>query len=268
MKENSYVGLTYLKFFFFIVFLFIVGAVILKIGSEIIQSKFRNNAFSVLYVAKDSKLIYVDKNTKEVLYLSLGDLRKYTKGKNYLGVSFALGLPINAMILDNKPPANISEFITSQNEWRLIFDGNVTLKNMNRYDIHKVIDAMRSALKDNRTEERVDIFSKEDMKKIEEHFVDSAINNVQYTIEIENGTSINGLGNQLATILGKEGFNVIAVRTARAEIASYVAYPEEENIYVNSLIGLTGFDYKKEKISPAADITIFLGDDLEAMLSP
>lgn len=267
MEKNSYVGLKYLKFFFLIVILFIVGAVILKIGSEIFQSKFRNNAFSVLYIAKDSKLIYVDKNTKEVLYLALGDMRKYTKGKNYLGVSFALGLPINAMILDSKPPANISEFMTSQNEWRLLFDGNVTLKNMNRYDIHKVIEAMRGALEDNRVEERVDIFKKEDMRRVEEHFVDSAINNVQYTIEIENGTSINGLGNQLATILGREGFNVIAVRTARPEIASYIAYPEKENIYVNSLIGLTGFDYKREKVSSAADITIFLGDDLEAMLS-
>lgn len=268
MNKNPNTSFFYLKIFLLVSIVLILGSLLFHFVSEIANSKFRNNAFSVLYVAPDSKLIYVDKNAREVLFVALGDMRKYTRGKNFLGVSFALGIPINAMIVDDKPPRNIAEFVTSKNEWKLLFDGNVSLKNMNRYDAFKLISAMKDSPKDNKTELRINIFNQEDLKKLEKHFIDSSVNNATYTIEIENGTSINGLGNELALILGRKGFNVIAVRTARPEMASFVAFPGVKNSYIDSLLELTGFDYKQEKVSQAADITIFLGDDLEAMLLP
>lgn len=268
MTQEKYVGFFYLKIFSIFVILLIILSIIYRVYSEVASSKFINNSFSILYVAKDSKLIYVDKNSKEALFLAIGDMRKIVKGKNYLGVAFSLGLPINALIMDESPPSNLSEFSSSNSEWRLLSSGNVSLKNMNRYDIHKIVSAIRNTPKDNRVEKRVNIFDREVLKELDERFVDSSIVNMPYTIEIENGTVIDGLGSQLAHILGKEGFNVIAVRTSRPASSSFIAFPQKNNSYTSSLIGLTGFEYREERVSQAADVTIFLGDDLEAMLVP
>lgn len=268
MKKESYVGYKYLIAFFALVFIVIIGAVIYRVFAEITQSTFRNNSFSILYVAKDSKLIYVDKNAKSALFLAIGDVREDVKGKDQLAASISLGLPVNALIIDESPPANISEFISSKNEMRLLFDGSPQFKNMNRFDVYKFVGALRSSIEDNRVEKRINLASKKDVDGIEAHFVDSAVINMPYTIQIDNGTSINGLGSTLAKILTREGYNVIAVRTAKRALTSYVAVNESRNTYVDSLLRLTGFDHRKEKVSQAADVTIFLGDDLEAVLMP
>ena len=104
-------------------------------------------------------------------------------------------------------------------------------------------------------------------EKVGDLFRDSVINNMEYTIEVENGTSVDGLGTETAGILSRLGYNVIAVRTSELRSNSYIAYPDKPDIYINSLAGLTGFDVKKEKVSQSADIMVFLGDDLDSMLS-
>jgi hypothetical protein len=88
------------------------------------------------------------------------------------------------------------------------------------------------------------------------------------TIEIDNATGIDGLGNDLAVILGRRGFNVIAVRTSNQQSNSFIAFQGDKDIYTSTLENLLGFPVKKQTVSQAAEITIFLGSDLEAMLSP
>jgi hypothetical protein len=268
MKENI-ISFFYLKIFFLFVVLLIIGAVIYKLSAEITGGSFKNNSFSILIVAKESKIIYVDKNDRRALFLAVGDIEKFVKGKNPLEASFALGVPINAILVDKNPPQNLQAFTDADNEMRLVFGQEVVFKNLNRYDVHKFIGAIKAANKDNRQEIRIDLFDQKQMKeKLEEAFTDSAIRNQDITIQIDNGTTINGLGSILALILAKEGYNVIAVRTATSDVSSYIAYDDEINTYVQSLHGLTDFPIKKGKVSPAADVTIFLGDDVDAMLSP
>ncbi len=269
MLPERIASFLYLKIFFLIVVLVVIGAVIFKLTSEVTGSSFRNNSFSLLIVSKESKLIYVDKEAKNVMFLALGDIERYVKGKNPLEASFALGIPINAILVDKNPPLNLGEFIDPGNEMRLIFGQNVTFKGLNRYDIYRIANAIRGAGKDSRIELRVNLFDQDQVKeKVGDLFTDSTIRNQDISIQIDNGTTINGLGSILAVILGREGYNVIAVRTARPEISSYIAFDGEHNSYVDSLRGLTKFDIKKEKRSQAADVTIFLGDDIDAMLSP
>jgi hypothetical protein len=199
----------------------------------------------------------------------LGDIRKFVKGKKPIEASFALGIPIDAMLLDSSPPANLSEFSSSKNQWRLIWGGDkIVYKNLNRYDIIKIAGAINSSPGDNRTELRVDLFNQKDMKeKVGSSLVDSQIANTPLTVEIDNGTSINGLGNLLAIILAKKGYNVISVKTSTESENSYIAYPDKPDNFVNSLQTLTRFPIVKTTKSQAADVTLFLGDDLDAMLS-
>lgn len=269
MSQERIVSFFYLKIFFVILILLLVGAIIFRIGFEIKTSTFRNNSFSLLLVGKDSKLLFVDKKARSVSLLSLGDIIKYVKGKNTFEASLALGIPINGIIIDDLTPKNINEFTSADYEMRLMFGNKSVFKNLNRYDIYKLTNAVRGAIEDNRTELRIDIFDQKQVKdKLSETFNDSEIRNSTITVEINNGTTINGLGSILALILAKEGYNIIAVRTVPSEISSFIAFNGEKNSYLDSLSGLTGFDIIKKQVSPTADVTIFLGEDTDAMLSP
>jgi len=269
MFQDKIVSFFYLKIFVAVVILLIIGSIIVRISNEIVGSSFKNNSFSLLIVSKDSKIIFVDKASKSALFLAIGDMRGFVRGKGPLEASIALGLPINAMIFDNKPPSNLKEFASSSNVSRLVFGGgNLVFKNIDKYDIYKLANAINGSLSDNINEIRINIFNQNQMKeKVGDLFRDSVINNMEYTIEVENGTSVDGLGTETAGILSRLGYNVIAVRTSELRSNSYIAYPDKPDIYINSLAGLTGFDVKKEKVSQSADIMVFLGDDLDSMLS-
>ena len=269
MFQERIASFFYLKVFLLIVILVVIGAIIVRVGNEIVGSSFQNNSFSLLIVSKDSKLIFVDKASKSVLFLALGDIQSYVKGKGPIEASIALGIPINALIFDKKSPENLNDFSSSSNVSRLIFSGeSPVFKNIDKYDIYKLTNAIKGSPKDNKHEIRVNIFNQEQMKeKVGDLFKDSVINNMGYTIEIQNGTSIDGLGTEVAGILSREGFNVIAVRTGTQKSNSFISYPKKRDIYTDSLEGLTGFVQKEGKISQAADITIFLGEDLDSMLS-
>lgn len=269
MLQDRVVGFFYLKIFLLLILLFVVGSIVVKISSEILESTFRNNTFSLLYVAHDTKVIFVDKAQKSVMYLSIGDVRNIVKGKSPFEASIALGIPVNAIVFDSDAPQNIEQFISSKNVLRLLFAADKpVLKNLDKYDIYKLTNAMRDSVKDNRREIRLNIFDQNEMKKkVGDGFKDSLINNQQYTVEIDNGTSVDGLGNELAIILGREGYNVISVRTSSGASNSYIAYPGSPNDFTSSLVGLTGFSLINAKKSFSADVTIFLGEDVDAMLS-
>jgi len=269
MFKDKIVSFFYLKIFVCIVIVFFVGALLVRMGNEVTGSSFKNNSFSLLIVSKDSKIIFVDKANKSVLFLAVGDIRNFVKGKGVVEASIALGIPINGMIIDSHSPQNLNEFVSSANVTRLILSGeSPVFKNLDKYDIYKLTSTIKGSLTDNKHEIRVNIFNQDQMKeKVGDLFKDSVVNNLAYTIEIDNGTTIDGLGTEMAGILSREGFNVIAVRTTKQNTNSYISYPGKSNIYVNSLVGLTDFPIKKEKGSQTADITIYLGDDLDSMLS-
>lgn len=268
MQKDFYPSYKYLLIFIISFILLVIFAITFKIVKEVTTSSFKNNAFSVLFVAKDTKYVYVDKGAKKALFLALGDVSSEVKGKNNLGASLALGIPINAIVTEKSPPQNITELISSNREMEYLFGQQAKLRHMNKYDMHTFIGALKSTIKDNRLEKRVNLLKKEDIRGMEEYFVDSSIINEPVTVEIDNGTRINGLGNELAKVLARQGYNVIAVRTVQDGLTSYVASEQEGRAYLNSLQGITNFVFKKQKESQAADVTIFLGDDLEAMLVP
>lgn len=270
MFQEKIASFFYLKIFAIIFLIVIVGSIIFKVGEEVITSAFSNNSFSVLIVSKDSKFISINKSDKSAVFLALGDIRQFVKGKKPIEASFALGIPIDAMLVDDNPPVNLSDFASSKNQLRLIRGGEkIVYKNLNRYDIMKIAGAINASAKDNRTEIRVNLFNQNEMReKVDNRLVDSKIANIPLTLEIDNGTNINGLGSLLAIILSKRGYNVISVKTSTESDNSYIAYPEKPDDFVNSIRTLTRFPILKTRKSQAADVTLFLGEDLDAMLSP
>lgn len=269
MENEKIVSFFYLKIFFMIVMSLVIGSIIARIGYEILDSQFHDNSFSLLIVSKDSKFISVDKSSNSAVFLALGDIGKFVKGKKPIEASFALGIPVNAIIVSNATPQNLTQFTSTGYQMRLLFDVSKTsYKNLDRYDILKLASTIRNSPKDNRVEMRVNLFDEHAMKeRVGNLLQDSQLINMPLTIEIDNGTTINGLGNDLALILARRGFNVISVKTSNENGNSYIAYAGATNAYVSTLKGLTKFPVLKMNKSQAADITIFLGDDLDALLS-
>lgn len=266
MPQEKIVSFFYLKIFALLFFVIVVVAIIARLGHEIISSTFQNNSFSLLYVSKDTKILFVDKNGKKASFTAVGDIQTLAKGKNSLEISLAIGVPISCVVIDPHVEfSNIDEFVTFKNEMKLLTSSSLTYKGCNRYDMHKLIGALRGIPEDNRKIQRINLFGS-DIAKIKDVFRDSIVTNMEYTIQIENGTGINGLGSTMAMILGNVGFNVIAVRTVNTGTDSFIAYNGEKNLVTDTLIELTDFEFRKEKIAQAADITIRLGDDLGLIL--
>lgn len=269
MFQEKIKSFFYLKIFLLFFMVLVIGSICFKVGEEIVDSSFKNNSFSLLIVSKDSKYISLNKKDKSVVFLALGDIRQFVKGKKPVEATFALGIPIDSMLIDSMPPVNLAEFATAKNQWRLLVGNKIVYKNLNRYDIIKIAGAINSSIKDNRTEVRINLFNQEELKeKLDNKLADSTITNTPLTIEINNGTSINGLGSLFAIILARRGYNVISVKTANSSDNSFIAYPDGEDEFIKQLKTLTRFPVLKTKKSQSADVTVFLGDDLDAMLSP
>lgn len=271
MKEST-ISFLYLKIFFLVVISIIVLSVFYRLGSVVFNSSFKNNSFSILYISKESKIISVDKKMGTVSYLSVGNIKNLVKGKSPFAASIVLGVPINGIMYDtdNNLNPDFKGFISLKNELRLLFGFGTVFKNMNEYDIYKVMSIARMAVKDNTRVLEVNLQNEKSVKEnITDNFKDSSIQDARYTVEIANGTKINGLANSVAAVLTHLGYNVVFLHTVKGYYNdnSYVGFEFSKNSFVDSLLNFTAFSEKKKTLSSSADVTIYLGSDLEAQFN-
>ena len=271
MKEKTS-SLKYLKIFFLALSFTILLSIIFRFVNLTQNSSFKNNTFSLLYISKESRVIYVDKKANTVFFLSVGDVGSIVKGKSPFIATIALGIPINAIIYDedkNKNP-DLNEFITFENQARLTLGFGHTFKNLNEYDLHKIMSIARSAKKDSTNSIKVNLLDEKSVKEnISDIFLDSEIKNSKYSVEIVNGIDVNGLASSLASVLMKLGYNVVFLQSVPGTYTddSYVGYEIEKDLFVNSLLALTKFEEKNKTISRSADVTIYLGSDLQSQFN-
>lgn len=269
MKENP-ASISYIKIFLVLLVILIIASFSFRFYSLITSSSFRNNSFSILYISKDVKLISVNDDEKSVVFLSIGDVENIIKGKSTFVASVALGVPINGIIYDadiEKSP-DLSDFVNFGNELRLITNTNIKYQNLNKFDLHKVFSIARDADKDNITKLKVDLI-KGDFSELEEVFIDKTVRDSQHTIEVINGTQINGLAGSVASMLMKRGYNVIFLNTLPADYgdSSYIGYEFERDFFIDSVSKLTKFEENNKTVSKTADVTIYLGADLESQFN-
>lgn len=270
MREKT-ATISYLKFFFWTVVLLVFAASAYRFTSLILDSSFKNNSFSILYVSKESKIINVDEKEMSVSFLSVGDTRSIIKGKNTFVASVALGVPINGIVYDENQSQdpNLGDFASLRNEARLILSFKTYYKNMNEYDLHRVLSIARSADKDKTKNYKVDLFDNDIDEKIEGAFLDRTIRDSNHSVEIINGTDINGLANSVASVVSKKGFNVVFLQSENTSFddSSYIGYEFEGDSYTKYLEQFTNFEIKKKTHSKTSDVTIFLGADLTSQFN-
>ena len=91
---------------------------------------------------------------------------------------------------------------------------------------------------------------------------DSSIENDHKTIQVINGTGVNGLGNRLAKLITNMGGNVILVVTENNPIKkSMITYIDKKTYTVERLQKVLGYRAIKEPNNTMSDITIIIGED-------
>lgn len=270
MKEKT-ANISYLKFFFWIVVLLVIAASLYRFVTLILNSSFKNNSFSILYLSKESKIVNVNDNDDTVSFISIGDVKHIIKGKNTFVASVALGVPINGIVYDediNQNP-DFKDFISYSNEARLILSFKTYYKNMNEYDLHKVLSIARNANKEDIRIIDVDLLSEGADEKIEGAFLDRTIRGSTHSVEIINGTDVTGLAGSVASVVAKKGYNVVFLQSENTSFDdnSYLGYDFEGDSYTNFLKQLTNFETKNSTHSKTSDVTIFLGADLTSQFN-
>ncbi len=270
--KNNISSFLYLKIFIAVVLILIGVSVFAKIYSELNNSSFKNNSFTILYLGSSTYLLNVDKKESRFTFINLGNLTPKLKGKNNLEMSLFIGAPINAIIQDKKAKStfnNSDDFLGFSNEITLLTpNDNIVLKRLNAYDIYKFMNTARGVKRENRKNEKITNLDQVGIDKVLSDLLrDTAVHESNATVEVVNGTGINGLANVFSQMLSNGGYNVIEVRSDIAkDLVSQVRF-KDKNMPVEELIQITSFEEINSNNSSTADISVFLGNDLEGRLS-
>lgn len=271
-QKNKIISFLYLKVFLITLAVLIIASLGYRVFSEISNSSFKHNSFSIIYFGDSTYLLNVDKKAKRYTFIDLGKINSKLKGKNTLEMSILIGVPINAVIQQKDTKAVIGsgeDFITLSNQARMIAGNNVSLKRMNIYDIYKFTNAARGALRENKFNEKIMDLNKVGIDmQLSNLLRDTKINEGNVSIEVINATGINGLANVFSQMLSNGGYNIIDIRSdTRNDTPSQIRYKGERSELVDSLQQITSFEEIGANESSTADITIYLGNDLAGRLS-
>jgi len=272
-QQQTIVSFKYLKVFIAIIVVVLIASLAVRIYQEISASSFKNNSFSVLYFGESTFLLNVDKKDKRFTFIDLGNLNKELKGKNTLEMSLFIGAPINAVIEDengNMTFDDSDDFLSFAHQIKLLTGSDgVKLKRMNAYDLYKFMNVARGVDRENRIHETITDLNRVGIDKtLSELLRDTAIHESNVTIVVVNGTGINGLANEFSQVLANGGYNIIEVRSdTTRDTPSQVQYNEPMSEAVESLLTITSFEAKSPNTSSTSDVSIFLGNDIEGILS-
>lgn len=265
---------SYLKFFFLLIAVIFFGAIIFNVVWEIKSKEFVGNTFRILYLGQDPYIAQADKKEKAIFFAKIQNYEDDLRGKNRLEASIMLGVPIDAMIIPKRKLDNeydLEKFFSMGSQWRFLTATNSYFyKNLNKYDIFEFYSVSRSAPRENRKEEGIDFSNSGKAIRVEmsEPFKDKAIAESGLTIEVINGTDINGLGERVSRMLSNGGYDVVSVSSESKESDSYIiSRIEKKGEFTDRLVRLFGVPLREESGQKAADVSIYLGKDIENYLS-
>jgi len=273
MTKEKKDNLFYVKIFvsiFAVIFFIAIG---IRIYGSYINRNFTYNSFNILIVA-DNYVGVIGFDAKEARFNSaiVTENLKNIKKRNILVQSINFVIPIHGYIVYPEgidAPAPTQRFLSSGNIQKIYTDIRIEKKNITLFDwfrmyfITKKIDAERVLVKT--------YASITDLNKLlpienEPFFRDSEVTYNKTSIQIVNGTSINGLGNRVADIFSRTGFNVVSVVTSSSD-ESAIYYNDDVHFKEAELISKSfNFPIIKSDDYAIASVTIVLGEDQELLL--
>lgn len=269
-KKNS---LFYVKIFLSVVAAVFLMAIFLRIYNSYTQRQFTENVFNILVISdKYVGVVGIDEGDERLHAVLVTKELDTIKKRNILIQSINFGIPIHAYISfpdTMRAPAPTKEFF-SINRLRVVTtDMGVNIKNISFFDWIKLYKISKNL-------EEKDIVVKtyatiKDLSRLlgaeEESFLrNSDIANRKTSMQIVNGTSINGLGNRVGDMFSRFGFNVVSVTTNPTDKS--VIYYNGDSSYDDALMVAKSFGFPVEKSSEyaIAAVTLIIGEESELLL--
>lgn len=271
MSKEKDGSLKYIRIFFGIVVLLIIGGLLFRVFMEYKNRQFTQNVFNILIISdKYTGVIGLDKNENRLSSAVVTSDLANLKRENLMLQSINFGIPIHAYIKYESlnPQSPTRKFLHFKNLQSIFTNPSIEKKNISLFDYITLyveggaVDRDREIVKTYRTIADLNgLLTRED----ENFFRNSDLANRKTTLQIINGTSINGLGSRVAEMFSRSGFNVVSVLTQPEEDSKIIYSTNSKN---DAEIIRKSFNFPLELGSEAgiASITLVIGEESELEL--
>ena len=260
MKEGSRNSVSYLKYFL-IIFL-ILGIVSLSIKLiRVYQTRsFRGEAFNLLILNKNASILHLGTKPNSLFILTVRNFGYKLKNKNRVETSLALKVPIDGIVVLDDSGYKIEKNYFSLDNFLSLFTKK--RNNINEMDLIKIFWKI-NGIKNSETnaKETENIENEEVYRVLPEIFNESAIINDKTSVEIINGTGIDGVGGRMSEALKNEGFNIVSVGTNEQNESKIIVRGNGKSVVVKRLKDFFPFKVEKRQENSIADITLIFGRD-------
>lgn len=263
--------LAYVKIFISIVLVIIAVSMVIKIGNLYTKRNFVSTSFTFLVLEKDAYIVRVDKENHTISVARITGVDDRFFSASRISQEIYLGVPIEgSLVYKNRPPDdnfNNTFFSFPHIMELLLRRDKISYHNINPVDIISVYLAARGAQEtDTQTFSVKDfsptVFLKNGMdKKMADLFRDSAIFNEATSIEVDNTTSITGLGSMVAGMLKNVGYNVVFVTSAQPVDHTVIINRGSKNTTIHKLSHILQAPIVQSTQSAQTEVSIIIGND-------
>jgi hypothetical protein len=247
-------------FFIGIVCILIMLSMIARFAYIIKNSQFNGRdrfTVAIIFTPLKASLISFDPFSESVSHiLVLGKREGYTPGR-------IIGVPVDAVINLEKEKEELPNSVPKILSYALMHPG-IKTQGITSIDMIRLYLFIKSLPTNGYSEESIAASDSEVKidKLVQKLLIDSAIVNEQKSIEIVNGTNVDGVGKRMERILRNSGSNVVAVSTTQKTEKRSTIYAYGEDSYtLKKLHRVFKYPIVITQMREIADIKIVIGID-------
>lgn len=262
MQKKNFQSLSYLKIFLLVVFIAALISISYKVLLMFENSSFRYDSFNVLVVGRDVSLIHIDKGSEKLYVLTFEDKGGLFRNKSKISASLLLKVSVDGLIYERNPGKKVTESFPTLKAVSSIFlsPNDFILSDINGVDLLKLLYYSLKIEKLDRIEKQLKEINTEE-NGLTDLFLDRQIFNEKVSIEIINGTEIDGFGGKIGGLLKRAGYNIVAVDTENHS-DSKILTADDRKITVKKLSRFFNSKITAKKDQGIADVTLIIGKDI------
>ncbi len=264
MEERT--TLNYIKIFFLVVIICALISLVYRSVLLVKNSSYKYEAFNLLLLDRDAYLVHVEGGDNKVSILKIKNAGAALEKKSRLSQSLLLGIFIDGSIISKSQDGFSGvdkDFLKLGKFLSLATNPNFHKNNLNDYDLLKIYMEANGASKINKESKTIEKLDTD--KYLGDtidffQFSDPEIFNSKISIQVLNGTEVNGFATRVGAILQTLGYNVVetgSTESSKSSITSSSITPNIERVakFLNAPI-------VESEDTGIADIKVVLGEDL------
>lgn len=267
VKEKREGNGFYLVIFFVIFISALLIASVFKVVNLYKSSYFITNSYTLLVSANDPYILRLDTERRNlsILHIKNGNLNP----QHITDSSIQAAVPIHAsIVIEDYEVSDIKKLLSSTEMLKFIIQGDITLNQLNEFDVVKFMHLASKVPTDNITIKEIDNYTEYDsgdilnqiQDELYELFRDPDVINERVSIEIVNATSTNGLATSISQMLENGGYNIVAIRSGNT-LESQIQTNIGDSETLKHITKIFPYPVKPPEKNSVSDIRIIVGAD-------